>query len=189
MTVAPARTLETTPNLSLGLFLLALACGNALLALSSYVAVPMIPVPITMQTLAVTLIGAVFGWRLGTVTVALWLAEAALGWPVLAEGKAGLAVFAGPTAGYLFAFPVAAAACGWLAERGWNGRRPVMAAVNMLAGNALCLALGAAWLSLALGVDKAVAVGVAPFLLGAVLKSGFAAAIMAGIAHFRRREA
>ncbi|MEL6745054.1 MAG: biotin transporter BioY, partial [Pseudomonadota bacterium] len=80
-----------------------LLLGSAVLSLSSYVAIPMVPVPITMQTLAVTVIGAVFGWRLGMAAVWLWLAYGAAGLPVFAGGASGLSHFVGPTAGYLFA--------------------------------------------------------------------------------------
>ncbi|MFB2552844.1 biotin transporter BioY [Ensifer soli] len=156
----------------------AVILGTALLALSSLVEVPMVPVPVTLQTLAVTLIGALYGWRLGALTVAAWLAEAAAGLPVLAGGAGGLAHFAGPTAGYLFAFPLAAALVGWLAGRGWNGRRPVLAFVAMLAGNGACLAFGGAWLAALIGAEKALAFGVLPFLVGALLKSALGACLL-----------
>lgn len=154
--------------------------GTLVLAISSRISVPMVPVPMTMQTLAVTLIGALYGWRLGTLTVIAWLSEAALGLPVLANGG-GLAYFMGPTAGYLFAFPFAAALTGWLAQRGWHGERPLLAFLAMLAGNALCLALGAFWLAALVGVEKAVLAGVVPFLLGGLVKSGLGAAILMAV--------
>src|SRR5689334_12607461 len=78
--------------------------GTIFLALSSWITVPMIPVPMTMQTLAVPLVGALCGWRLGTITVLAWLGEAMLGAPVLAGGSGGIALFVGPTAGYLVSF-------------------------------------------------------------------------------------
>lgn len=154
---------------------LAVVLGTIALAISSRIEVPMVPVPITMQTFAVTMIGALYGWRLGTLTVLAWLGEAMMGLPVLASGKAGLAPFFGPTAGYLFAFPVMAALTGWLAERGWNGKRIGLAFLSMLAGNLLCLAIGGAVLAAMIGGEKGLALGVTPFLIGAVLKSGLAA--------------
>ena len=166
-------------GLSMGWQALAVAGGVCVLTASSYVQVPMQPVPITMQTLAVTVVGAVLGWRLGVATVLAWLAAAAAGLPVLA-GVTHLAAFAGPTAGYLFAFPAAAALCGWLAERGWTGLG--LAFASMLAGNALCLLGGAAWLSLSLGVSKAVVAGVVPFLIGGLLKSAMGAVALRGVA-------
>lgn len=171
-----AIALRRSPAWQLG----ALVLGTLFLALSSYVQVPMIPVPMTMQTFAVTIVGALYGWRLGALTVIAWLGEAMLGLPVLA-GAAGPLVFVGPTAGYLAAFPLAAALTGWLAERGWNGRL-APAFTSMLAGNALCLALGGAWLSLLVGAERAAALGVMPFLLGGVLKSALGAALLKALA-------
>lgn len=164
------------------------AAGSAVLTLSSYIAVPMVPVPITMQTLAVTMVGALMGRRLGAVTVLAWLAQAMAGLPVLAGGAGGIHHFAGPTAGYLVAFPIMAWMMGALVERGWDGRKPWWAFAAMLAANLLCLALGGAWLAGMVGPSQAIALGVAPFLVGAVLKSGLGAALLAVIALRRRRK-
>ncbi|RWP95991.1 biotin transporter BioY [Mesorhizobium sp.] len=153
----------------------AVGLGTVFLALASYIEVPMVPVPVTMQTFAVTLIGAVYGWRLGAATIVAWLVEGAIGLPVLSGGAAGAHHFVGPTAGYLFSFPVVGALTGWLAERGWNGNRPWLAFASMLLGNALCLVLGAAWLSVAIGIEQAIVHGVTPFLIGGALKSALAA--------------
>ncbi len=157
----------------------AVLLGTALLALSSYITVPMIPVPITMQTFAVTLIGALYGWRLGGITITAWLIQGAVGLPVLAGGDFGIAHFFGPTGGYLLAFPVCGALVGWLSERGWNGHRVVLAFLAALIGNLLCLVLGAAWLAVMIGVEPAIVHGVLPFVLGGVLKSALAAAVLA----------
>ncbi|WP_026379801.1 biotin transporter BioY [Afifella pfennigii] len=156
----------------------AVFAGTLLLALSSYISVPMLPVPITMQTFAVALVGAVYGWRLGAITIVAWLMQGAAGLPVLAGGAAGAHHFVGPTAGYLFAFPMVGALVGWLAERGWNGHRVGLAFANMLIGNALCLFLGAAWLAIFTGAEQAFMLGVFPFLVGAVLKSALGAATL-----------
>lgn len=153
------------------------ALGTLFLAASSWVEVPMVPVPMTMQTFAVTLIGALYGWRLGAITVLAWLGEAVVGMPVLAGGAGGLAHFAGPTAGYLFAFPIAAAMVGWLAERGWTGRGNLLSSfLAMLLGNAFILVMGGAWLAAMIGVEKAIIYGVTPFILGAIVKSALATA-------------
>lgn len=167
----------------------AVVVGTLFLAVSSYVEVPMLPVPMNMQTFAVVLVGALYGWRLGAITVLAWLAEAALGLPVLSGGGAGAHHFVGPTAGYLFAFPVAAALMGWLAERGWNGNRPVLAFVGMLGANAACLLLGAAWLAVLIGAEQALEFGVTPFLLGALLKSVLGAATLMLLARGKTRSA
>ncbi|WP_263411079.1 biotin transporter BioY [Terriglobus tenax] len=146
------------------------ALGTLFLAASSWMAVPMFPVPITMQTYAVLVVGALFGARMGVITVLAWLAEALIGLPVLAHGSAGAAVFLGPTAGYIASFPVTAAFIGWLADRkALNGVAANFGA--MLAGNAINLAMGAAVLAGFVGGSKAIAIGVVPFLIGAVVKA------------------
>jgi biotin transport system substrate-specific component len=154
---------------------IAVLIGTALLAVSSWISVPMIPVPVTMQTFAVTMVGALYGWRLGGITVIAWLLQSFVGLPVLADGTPGQIAFAGPTAGYLLSFPVVAAFVGFLAERGLT-RNPFTAFGVMLLGNALCLALGGAWLANMIGFEKAWVFGVAPFIIGGVLKSALAAA-------------
>lgn len=168
---------------------LAVLFGTLVLTASSHVSVPMVPVPMTMQTLAVTLVGALYGWRLGGLTILVWLAQGALGLPVFAGGTGGLARFLGPTGGYLLAFPVAGALTGWLVERGWHDGRVVLAFAAMLIGNALCLLLGGAWLAAMVGVQKAIAVGVAPFVLGGVLKSVLGAALLKAIDSGTRKAA
>ncbi|NIA70060.1 biotin transporter BioY [Pelagibius litoralis] len=196
MTTAPA-TSAVTPvfspldlqSRSLGWQFGAVVLGTLFLAVSSYIEVPMVPVPVTMQTFAVALVGALYGWRLGFITITAWLVQGALGMPVLAGGAAGAHHFIGPTAGYLFAFPVAGALMGWLAERGWNGRRVVLAFFGMLLSNAVCLLLGAAWLAVIIGAEQAILAGVMPFLVGALLKSALAAATLKLLSRGRMRPA
>lgn len=165
----------------LAIKLAAVIAGTAILALSSQIEVPMLPVPMTMQTFAVTLVGALYGWRLGAITVIAWLAEAMIGLPVLAGGGAGAVHFVGPTAGYLWAFPVVAALVGWLSERGWSGASFLRSFFAAALGNALCLAIGAAYLATIIGTEQALAAGVTPFIVGAILKSGLHAALLKGI--------
>ncbi|MYZ44311.1 biotin transporter BioY [Schauerella aestuarii] len=163
----------------------AVIIGVLLLTLSSYLTIPMVPVPITLQTLVVTLIGALYGWRLGALTVVLWLAAGALGLPVLANGGSGLAKFTGPTAGYLFAFPLAAATLGWLAANGWGGARIARAFGAMLLGTALCLFVGGAWLAYTIGFEKAWLNGVMPFLVGGLIKSLVGALVLVALSATR----
>lgn len=160
--------------------------GVLLLSLSSYIAIPMVPVPITLQTLVVTLIGALYGWRLGALTIVLWLVAGALGLPVLADGSSGLQKFMGPTAGYLFAFPLAGALTGWLVQQGWNGTKLFRAFLAMLAGTALCLLFGAVWLAFTIGAEKALVHGVMPFLIGGVIKSIAGAVLLKAICSVKR---
>lgn len=155
--------------------LLRVLAGTLFLTASSWISVPTQPIPITMQTYAVIVIGALFGARLGTATVMAWLIEAALGLPVLAHGAAGAAVFLGPTAGYLFSFPVAAAFVGWLSDRKLD-RGAVSSFLSMLGGNAINLALGVLWLSIAIGWRRAFIVGFLPFWIGGIAKAFLATA-------------
>ena len=148
-------------------------------ALAAQVAVPLpwTPVPVTAQTFAVLLTGALLAY----------LAEGAAGLPFFHGGAGGPAPLFGPTAGYLFAFPAAAFVTGYLAERGWD-RRYLPAAAAMALGSLVILAGGWAWLAIFLRSGaEAVRLGVAPFLLGDLLKIALAAAALpAGWALVRR---
>ncbi len=136
--------------------------GTLLLALSARVQVPFWPVPMTMQTFVVLGIGAAYGARLAGITLLTYLAQGALGLPVFATG-AGLAYLAGPTAGYLVGFFVAAVLVGYLADEGL-GRTHLSAFLVFLAATVLIFLCGAAWLTLLIGPGKAFAAGVLPFL-------------------------
>ena len=159
-------------------------------ALAAQVVVPLpwTPVPITGQTFAVLLTGALLGSRLGALALVAYLAEGAVGLPFFSGGAGGPQyLFFSPTAGYLFAFPVAAFVTGYLAERGWD-RRLLTAAAAMALGSLVILAGGWAWLALSLrnGVE-ALRLGVAPFLVGDLVKIALAAAALpAGWALVRR---
>jgi biotin transport system substrate-specific component len=160
-------------------FVLALA-GTALLTLSAKVQVPFYPVPMTMQTFVVLVIGMAFGWRLGAATVLLYLAEGALGLPVFAGTPAngiGLAYMAGPTGGYLIGFAVSAAIVGYLGERGWDRKLSTTLAA-MVIGTALIFVFGYLWLAQLIGLEKAFQFGVLPFIWAAVFKIALAAAVL-----------
>lgn len=144
------------------------------LAAQLAVPVPWSPVPITGQTFAVLLSGAVLGSRRALIAQILYLAEGAVGLPVFAEGGAGLAVFAGPTAGYLVAFPIAAWITGALAERGWDRRFATMLAAMLLASTVV-FALGLAWLARFLPGERLLGAGLLPFVPGDLIKSTLAA--------------
>ncbi len=162
--------------------LAAVAAFALLTALCAQVAVPMVPVPMTLQTFAVLLAGAVLGGRGGAVSVLLYLALAALGLPVLSDGGAGVERFTGPTAGYLLAFPMAALAVGLIVRRP-AFRGPLAGVAVMLAAHLFILAAGTLWLAGSLGAAEAVAVGFTPFLIGAGVKS---VAVVACAALLRR---
>lgn len=153
---------------------------SLLVALSARVAIPVpgTPVPITGQTLAVLLAGALLGAARGFLVLALYLLEGAMGLPVFAEGRFGAAVLlAAPSAGYLWGFPLAAALVGWLAERGWD-RRPATTALAMLLGNGVIYLCGVTWLAFFVGTGNALAAGLYPFLPGDALKIVLAALLL-----------
>jgi biotin transport system substrate-specific component len=136
--------------------------GVAVLAASAHIAVPFWPVPMTMQSGTVLLLGAVFGSGLAEATLLAYLAAGALGLPVFTAG-AGLAYFAGPTGGYLLGFLLAASFMGFCASRGWM-RAAIGTIAAFLGGTIIIYALGLAWLSVLIGTHKAVALGLVPFL-------------------------
>ena len=136
--------------------------------------VPWSPVPITGQTFAVLLSGAVLGARRAFLAQLLYLVEGACGLPVFAGGAFGLVKFAGPTGGYLLAFPFAAAVTGALAERGWDRHFFTMLAA-MLLGSSVIFASGLAVLSRFVPADQLLGAGLLPFLPGDLIKSSLAA--------------
>jgi biotin transport system substrate-specific component len=164
------------------------ALGTALLALSAKINLPLPYVPMTLQTLVVLMIGAAYGWRLGSATVIAYLAEGAIGLPVFAGPVGGLAPLVGPTAGYLAGFVAAAFITGWLSERGWDRSVPRLF-VAMGLGHIVILAAGFAWLAfgMKLGVEKAWLVGIVPFVAASVIKNALGAAFVPAIRHMLDR--
>jgi biotin transport system substrate-specific component len=159
-----------------------IALGTALLTLSAKVNLPLPYVPMTLQTLVVLMIGAAYGWRLGSATVIAYLAEGAMGLPVFAGPTGGLAPLLGPTAGYLFGFVAAAFVTGWLSERGWDRSVPLLF-VAMGLGHIIILAAGFGWLAfgMKLGVEKAWLVGIAPFVAASLIKNALGAALVPSV--------
>ncbi len=153
------------------------ALGAALLWASAKIKVPFWPVPMTMQSLVIMMLGMAYGSRLAMATVLLYLAEGLAGLPVFAGAGAGFAYMTGPTAGYLVGFVAAAGLIGWLAERGWD-RSPVKALAAMSVGHVLLFVPGVAWLAVLFGAEKAIAVGLTPFIAATLLKTALGAALM-----------
>jgi biotin transport system substrate-specific component len=158
---------------------------TVLTAAAAQISVPMpfTPVPFTLQPMVVLLGGAALGARLGLTSQLLYLAAGAAGLPVFAASgilPQGAARLLGPTAGYLFAFPFAAFATGWLAERGFD-RRYISSVAAMAAGLAIIFACGMLWLSFLapqLGLRGAAAAGFIPFVPADILKVFVAAAVL-----------
>ena len=154
--------------------------GSALLAASAQVALPMWPVPATLQSLVVLLLGGLGGARLGLAAVALYLAEGVLGLPVFAGGIAGPVALAGPTAGYLLGFLPAAWLAGVLTRHGGWWRQ----ALGLLAAHCVLFVPGVLWLAGFIGLERAVMAGFLLFLPATLIKTGLALAVLQAV---RRR--
>jgi len=154
-----------------------IVAGSFVIAICAQLAVGW-PVPITGQTFAVLIIGALLGSRRGSLCVLTYIAEGAMGLPVFAHGRGGFAVLISPTGGYLIGFVAAACIVGLLAEKGWD-RRVWTTTLAMLVGNVVIYAFGLLWLSLLMGINRTVlTVGLYPFILGDILKTVLAAIIL-----------
>lgn len=142
-------------------------------------AIPLGDVPITGQTFAVLLTGALLGPRLGAAAVIAYLIEGAAGLPFFAAGGSGLARFFGPSGGYLIAFPAGAYITGAFSEFGWD-KRYHTAVVAMAAGSALILMSGWAWYTVITNTpaDISFKLSVLKFLPGDVIKIALAAAVL-----------
>jgi biotin transport system substrate-specific component len=142
----------------------------ALMAAGAYIAIPVGPVPIVLQNLFIMLAGLLLGPRWGTVSVGVYLLAGAFGLPVFSGGSGGLARFAGPTGGYLLGFLPAVYLIGLISRR--KRRRALWDVLAMVLGTALIYALGVSWLIVwtHMGLQKALAAGVLPFLVGDALK-------------------
>lgn len=157
--------------------------GTLLLTVSAKTKVVFGPVDMSLQTLAVLLIAASFGLRLGVATLFLYMAQGAIGLPVFQgtpEKGIGIAYMLGPTGGYLAGFVVMAAIVGWAADRGLD-RNPVRLFAVMLVADAIMLAMGFAWLSTLIGAEKAWTFGVVPFIVPDLIKVALAAALVPAV--------
>ena len=180
--LAPSQTLLTRALMVLG--------GSLFVAVAAQISVPMYPVPMTLQTLAILLVGLTFGARMGALTVVAYLAEGAMGLPVFANGGSFTA-FAGPTAGFLLGFVVLAWIAGFAADRGVKGLVPT--ALVCIVASALLYIPGNAWAMAAdalFGFDASKwgadnlsmiwAYYMSPFLIGDAVKAVIAALIVTG---------
>lgn len=152
---------------------------SLLIAASAQFSIYLGPVPITGQTFAVLLTGALLGSRLGAAAVVVYLVEGALGLPFFAAGGSGLVRFFGPTGGYLIAFPAAAFVTGAFAEQGWD-RRYLSAAAAMAIGSVIIFLGGWSWLAIVTNTAPVAAfkLGVWPFIPGDIIKIALGAAVL-----------
>ena len=153
---------------------------SLIIALAAQVSVPLYPVPVTLQTLAVMLTGALLGSKRGTLAILLYLAEGFAGLPVFSLGRAGLPMLLGPTGGYLVGFIAAAWLTGVLVERKLAAQVPGAVLVAII-GLLVPYVPGVAWLGFSgVGFPRAITLGFVPFLLGDALKVAAAVAVLAG---------
>jgi biotin transport system substrate-specific component len=148
--------------------------GSMIVAVAAHISVPMLPVPMTLQTLAVLAIGATFGARLGAATLALYALEGAAGLPVFAPVADGYPGLLGPTGGYIIGFVFAAALVGYLVERGW-GRNVGKLFLACLAGAVVLYVPGLLWLGSYVGAEKVFEYGFNPFVMGDIVKAAVVA--------------
>ena len=152
---------------------------SLLTALAAQIVIPIGPVPITGQTFAVLLTGALLGSRLGAMVMIVYLIEGASGLPFFYGGHGGFAHLLGPTGGYLVAFPAAAFITGAFAENGWD-KRFFTAVIAMAIGSLVILAAGWTWFAVLMHATPLAAfkVSVMPHLAGDVVKILLAAAVL-----------
>jgi biotin transport system substrate-specific component len=158
--------------------------GVALVTLFSYLQVPLWPVPITGQTLAVLLVGSTLGAVRGGISMVLYGVVGSLGLPVFAPNadgslSSGLHVILGPTGGYIVGFVLSAVLVGLLAERSWD-RKVLKAIVTFVAGSVVVFAVGLPWLAVSLHLDleQTLEGGLYPFLIGGAIKAAIAAGLL-----------
>lgn len=146
---------------------------SLIIALCAQIAIPLpfTAVPLTLQTLGVLLTGAALGSRKGSMAILLYLSYGALGAPVFAAGTGGIIKLSGFTAGYLWAFPVAAFITGWLCEKGYD-RNFKTSIISMIPGSLIIYLLGVLWLAFLTqqSVPAAINQGVTPFITGDIIK-------------------
>ncbi|MGA1837128.1 biotin transporter BioY [Herbiconiux sp. 11R-BC] len=153
--------------------------GAAFTGLLAQVVIPLQPVPITGQTLAVLLVGSTLGAVRGSLAMVVYALLGVVGVPWFTEASSGWHVVAGPTGGYIVGFIFAAGLTGWLAQRQWD-RRVIGAFVSFMAGTGVTFAIGLPWLAVALGLDlqQTLQAGLYPFIIGGVIKALVAAGVI-----------
>ena len=144
--------------------------GSIILAISSKIKIPFYPVPMTMQTLVVLMIGIAFGWKLGVATISLYLFEGIIGLPVFSgtpEKGIGLVYFTGPTMGYLLGFLVAV----YIAGKFFYDNNFVKTFFKLFFATSFIYIFGMLWLGTLIGWDKPIfQLGAKPFLLAELFK-------------------
>ena len=158
-------------------FFIKVIFGSLMIALFAQISVPMYPVPITGQTLAITVVGLALGRKAGISAVLLYLAQGAIGLPVFASGAAGLATFFGPTGGYLYGFIASVAILGYFSDKGIL-KSYFMSTVVALIATAAVFVFGLIHLSFFVPKESLLQFGLYPFMIGGIIKAVLAAALV-----------
>jgi len=158
--------------------------GSLLLAVSSKIQVPFWPVPMTMQTFVVFLIGTTYGMKLSFFTLLAYIIEGATGLPVFATGS-GLAYLIGPTAGFIYGMLLAVTIIGYLSEKGFSNSY-FMCLISLLIGSAFIFFLGVGYLGSFLGYEKAINLGLKPFIYSEIFKIALAVFLIPTVSKYIR---
>ncbi|MBF4573553.1 biotin transporter BioY [Herbiconiux sp. VKM Ac-1786] len=186
LTAAPGRSALGRPTLADRLVsrsiltdVMLVAGGAAFTGLLAQISVPLWPVPITGQTLAVLLVGSTLGALRGMVSLAVYAVLGIVGVPWFSEAASGWHVVAGPTGGYIIGFVIAAGLTGWLAQRSFD-RKVLGAVASFAAGTLVTFAVGLPWLAASLGLtlSQTLEAGLYPFIVGGIVKTLLAAGII-----------
>ncbi|MBF4561030.1 biotin transporter BioY [Microbacterium sp. VKM Ac-2870] len=170
---------------AVGLDIALVVAGASFVAALAQVEVPLWPVPITGQTLAVVVVGAALGARRGAAALVTYLLAGLAGLPVFAGFTGTIAAVAKPSFGFIIGFVFAAFVAGWFAERAWD-RRPILAFVGFAAASVIPFVFGVPYMAFILNVvlgqglsfDAIMAAGVTPFIVGGVVKAALAALLV-----------
>ena len=178
--------IKTVPSQKIVKYLLIVFLGSLLLTISAKIKIPFYPVPMTMQTFVVVLMGITFGWRLGVATISLYLFEGIIGLPVFAgtpEKGIGLVYFIGPTMGYLIGFLFATFFAGYLNLK----KNMFIVFLKLIFSVSIIYIFGILWLGTLIGWDKPILeLGLIPFLLAELFKISLLAILTKKLIQFRK---
>jgi len=180
------ENIKVTPNQKIIRYFLAIFLGSLLLTISAKIKIPFYPVPMTMQTFVVLLMGIAFGWKIGLATISLYLFEGIVGLPVFAgtpEKGLGFIYFTGPTMGYLIGFLFATFIAGYL-----NLKTNIFSIfLKLILSVSIIYVLGILWLGNLIGWDKPLLqLGLLPFLLAELFKISLLTVLTKKIIKFRK---
>ena len=153
--------------------------GTILLAISAKIQLPFWPVPMTMQTFVIFLIGMTYSVRLSFITVSMYLFEGALGLPVFASGG-GIAYLVGPTSGYLYGMLISSVVISYLANLGFS-KTYFKTSISLLIGSFIIFLFGILYLGSIIGYEKAIIAGLLPFIPSELFKIALAVSLIPSI--------